>query len=257
MNGRKFVVGDIHGGYLSLINLLEQVNFDYENDHLISLGDVCDGWSQVPESIELLMSIKNLTYVRGNHDEWTIKFLTKPRKFTDYDFDEYCSWLAHGGKSTLLAYEEKAELIEKHLTFLKNSKLFHIEDKNLFIHAGYHETSYRDGTLIEGNFHHDEIYMWDRKFWEDAYMGRNVGKEFNIVFIGHTPTLNYPKSNDEHFKPLFRGNVVNVDTGSAFTGKLSMIEIVDNELIVYQSEKRTMEYYPNEYGRNGSKYNSN
>lgn len=43
--GRRFCIGDIHGAYLAFKQLLDDVNFDYENDKLISLGDIVDGWS--------------------------------------------------------------------------------------------------------------------------------------------------------------------------------------------------------------------
>lgn len=248
---RRFVVGDIHGGCKSLENLLNQVNFDFDNDELISLGDVCDGWSEVVESIELLMKIKNLVYVRGNHDQWVIDFITNPPyKFSDPKHDEYRSWLKHGGMATKQSYEKNPNLLDKHLDFLNKSKLFHIDsDNNLFVHAGYQKGLYKNGTLIEGNFYGDMIYLWDRDFWNNAYNGHDVGSEFKNVFIGHTPTLNYPNEENSHLLPIVKGNVYNVDTGSAFTGKLSMIEITNN-MKVYQSDKRTMEYYPNEFGRN-------
>ena len=90
---KTYVVGDIHGAYLALKNLLDQVSFDYDNDKLIALGDVCDGWSQTPEAIELLLSIKNLVYVQGNHDEWAVQFLNSPMpKFNDYHYGSYTSW---------------------------------------------------------------------------------------------------------------------------------------------------------------------
>ena len=39
---RRLVVGDIHGGYKALMQVLERANFD-QNDMLITLGDLCDG----------------------------------------------------------------------------------------------------------------------------------------------------------------------------------------------------------------------
>jgi serine/threonine protein phosphatase 1 len=42
---KTFVIGDIHGGYRALIQVLDRAGFDYDNDTLISLGDVADWWS--------------------------------------------------------------------------------------------------------------------------------------------------------------------------------------------------------------------
>jgi serine/threonine protein phosphatase 1 len=42
---KTFVIGDIHGAYLALKQVLERSDFDYENDLLITIGDIVDGWS--------------------------------------------------------------------------------------------------------------------------------------------------------------------------------------------------------------------
>jgi|GEM_PF-1291735 len=63
-----FCIGDIHGSYKGLIQCLERANFNYQKDRLICLGDVADGWTETYECVEELMKIKDLIYVRGNHD---------------------------------------------------------------------------------------------------------------------------------------------------------------------------------------------
>lgn len=65
---RTFVLGDLHGGYKALMQCLKRSKFDYENDTLISLGDVSDGWPEVVECFEELLKIKNFIMVMGNHD---------------------------------------------------------------------------------------------------------------------------------------------------------------------------------------------
>ena len=45
--GRRIVCGDIHGAHLALLQCLERSNFDFENDTLILIGDVVDGWPYV------------------------------------------------------------------------------------------------------------------------------------------------------------------------------------------------------------------
>lgn len=252
---KRYCIGDIHGGYLPLLELLNTINFDYENDQLIALGDVCDGWSQTPEAIELLMKIKKLVYINGNHDLWTAQHLLNPNK---YDMDKD-AWIYNGGKSTILAYSKlPVETVEKHLNFLKNALPFYIDsENNLYIHAGYENyiPGKQDWTLNPMYKSIVEEYCWSRKFWLDAYNGRNVAKDFNKVYIGHTPTLNFPKSNLEHLLPMTRKNIINMDTGACYTGKLSLIDLDTNK--IYQSEKRAMEYYPTEKGRNKKPFNEN
>lgn len=65
---RKLVVWDIHGWYRSFKQCLERSKFDYDNDQLICLGDIVDGWPETPEVVEELLKIKNLVLIEGNHD---------------------------------------------------------------------------------------------------------------------------------------------------------------------------------------------
>jgi serine/threonine protein phosphatase 1 len=245
---RRFVCGDIHGGYRALKELLDTIQFNYDEDQLISVGDVCDGWSETPEAIDLLMSIKYLVYIKGNHDEWAQEYLGQPIDFND---NYQRSWLHHGGRATAEAYERVGtEKMKEHVEFLNDARLYHIDSQNnLFVHAGF-TPSFVPGTQdIDTVPKHilQELY-WDRTFWNSAYNGKHPGKDFNKVFIGHTPTLNFPNSNLEHMVPMTRGNIINMDTGAAFTGKLSIMNIETGE--VFQSGKFVMEYYPYEFGRN-------
>jgi serine/threonine protein phosphatase 1 len=75
---KKFVIGDIHGGYKSLLQCLERSDFNYEEDQLIVLGDVVDGWPETPQCIEELLKVKNLIYIMGNHDAWADQWLRFP-----------------------------------------------------------------------------------------------------------------------------------------------------------------------------------
>ena len=70
---RRFVIGDIHGGYKALLQCLERSGFDPAADLLVSLGDVCDGWPEVHKVIDELLRIRNFKMVLGNHDLWALQ----------------------------------------------------------------------------------------------------------------------------------------------------------------------------------------
>ena len=91
--GRKFVIGDIHGAYLALMQCFNKAKFDYKSDTLICLGDVCDGWPEVSQSIRELLKIKHLVYILGNHDHWTLKW------FTTGETPDV--WIMQGGDATI------------------------------------------------------------------------------------------------------------------------------------------------------------
>ena len=64
---------------------------------------------------------------------------------------------------------------------------------------------------------------------------------FNKVFIGHTSTLNWGKT-----EPMFAANVVNIDTGAGFNGKVT---IMDTETGDYWQSDLVKDLYGSEFKR--------
>lgn len=238
-----FVIGDIHGGYKALIQLLRRMDLT-EEDTLVFLGDYVDGWSESAQVIKLLIELSeniNCIFIKGNHDVWCEEWLE-----TNYINP---TWYLHGGKEAIESYEGFSEEEKRrHLRFFKSLKFYYIDEKNrLFIHAGY--TS-EQGVEKEADY---KAFYFDRTLWETALMvdnnkkiisGKNSKrlKHYSEIFIGHTPTLNY-----NSYVPMHAANVWNVDTGATFYGKLSAMNIDTKE--IFQSDVvRTL--YPNEMGRN-------
>jgi serine/threonine protein phosphatase 1 len=240
---RKLVVGDIHGGLNALKQVLERAKLN-SSDELIFLGDYVDGWSESAATIAFLMDLQEsyaCVFIKGNHDCWCENWLKEgvaPER-----------WLFHGGASTVQSYaffnsDEK----QMQLQFFERMKWYHVDEKNrLFIHAGF--------TSMHGpeQEFHTSNYNWDRTLWEMALsMDKQIGKHsvlfpkrlklFQEIYIGHTPTLYYDVD-----VPMQGCNVWNVDTGAAFTGKLSIMNIDSKEF--WQSDPLT-NLYPGEKGRN-------
>lgn len=67
VEGRDFIVGDLHGCYDELLNLLSVVSFNVEKDRLISTGDLIDRGPKPVECLELLNQ-KWFYSVKGNHE---------------------------------------------------------------------------------------------------------------------------------------------------------------------------------------------
>lgn len=240
---RTFVIGDIHGALKALQQLVNEVNLQ-PTDRLIFLGDLVDGWSQSFEVVEIAMTLSKTNpciFIKGNHDIWCLDWLK-----TGY-IDQL--WFESGGEATIKSYQQLTESAKAtHIHFIENMVDFYVDDENrLFIHAGF--------SSVRGPQHerYANSYWWDRTLWETAialdpqiptnsvlYPKRlNIYKE---IYIGHTPTLHIGKD-----KPVFAANVWNMDTGAAFTGKLSMLDVDTKEL--WQSDQVTT-LYPNEKGRN-------
>jgi serine/threonine protein phosphatase 1 len=237
---RRFVTSDSHGGYKALIQCLGRSGFDKEEDELIFLGDVVDGWSESKESIELLLSIKHLVYLLGNHDQWALAYYSGELT----DAAELRSWLLQGGAATLASYGEENSMPEEHQKLLRVAKLYHTtEDNLLFVHAGFDS----EKPLAETDAYK---LIWSRSFLEHHYRSYKKKKPIQIaaykeVYIGHTPTILLDK---DQRTPLQMGNLTLMDTGAAYTGRLSMMDIDSKAL--WQSDP-VMMLYPNEEGRSG------
>jgi hypothetical protein len=67
MESRTIVVGDIHGCYDELMELLEKVDLG-ENDRVVSVGDLIAKGPKSKEVLELFMTDARFSTVIGNHD---------------------------------------------------------------------------------------------------------------------------------------------------------------------------------------------
>ncbi|MGC4035471.1 MAG: metallophosphoesterase family protein [Chitinophagaceae bacterium] len=240
---KTFVIGDIHGGLRALKQVLEIAEVS-NDDTLIFLGDYVDGWSESAQTIQFLIKLsqqQNCIFIKGNHDEWCEEWLRSGRGDG--------VWLFHGGRETLNSYENFDESVKQtHLTFFEAMKSFFIDEKNrLFVHAGF--TSMH-GPLKEK---HASNFSWDRTLWEVAITTSKTLKKtslfypkrlklFEEIYIGHTPTIYYDQT-----VPMNGCNVWNVDTGAAFTGSLTIMDI---DTKAYWQSDPVHELYQGEKGRN-------
>src|SRR5258707_940478 len=157
MMGRHYAIGDIHGAYRALEQVLGRVRLK-PDDRLIFLGDYVDGWSGSRQVIELLMELDtryHCVFIQGNHDAWCEEWLLGWGAEPD--------WVIHGGQATIdrytgISHEDK----ERHLAFYHRMLPYFEEDDLLFIHPGF---SSMHGQARE---HHPSNYAWDRTLWEMA-----------------------------------------------------------------------------------------
>jgi len=207
---------------------LERSSFDYNKDKLVCLGDVADGWTEVFECFEELFKIKNLEYVRGNHDQWLKDWL---KKGNAPDI-----WTRQGGDNTLKSYfKREPKEWKKHLDFLKKTPFYYVDEKNrCFVHGGVSQS----GEPIDKT---DKMFlMWDRELWVDRRRLKDI-PEFSEVYVGHTSIYR------DSLVPANFANVWFMDTGGGWEGVLSIMDINTKE--VFQSDK-VSDLYPGETGRN-------
>ena len=227
---RTFVMGDLHGAYKAMKQCFDRSGYDYHADQLIFLGDVADGWSQVPECIEEFLKIKNLIILKGNHDIWLEKYLDAG--------EEPEQWLLQGGIISVQSYQKNKEIVSKHLRFLKSGLPYYHDFKNrLFIHAGFNP----DKPVEETNSPEFD-YFWSREIFLKSFLYPVQPDLYFEIYIGHTPTLGIST------KPVNNNNVWLMDQGAGWDGYLSLMNIDTKEL--FQSDCVTG-LYLDEPGRKG------
>ncbi|MDA9087352.1 serine/threonine protein phosphatase [Polaribacter sp.] len=243
MTKRTFVIGDIHGGLKALLQVLNKLEVK-EEDTLIFVGDYVDGWSEAAQVIQFLIELSekvNCIFIKGNHDVWCENWL-KTAVVNPL-------WYLHGGKETIDSYDVFSEEDKKeHLSFFENMPLYHLDAENrLFLHAGFTSIHGVEKEIFTENFY------FDRTLWELALaMNKNMDKDaiyfpkrlqhYSEIYIGHTPTTNFGETT-----PMNAFNVWNIDTGAAFKGKITGINIDTKR---YFQSDNLPDLYPNEKGRN-------
>ncbi len=241
---KRFAIGDIHGRYEALLQVLEASKFDYDNDKLIILGDVCDGGRDTKKVVDELLKIKNIIFIRGNHDQWFMQNISS-------GFEEEI-WLQQGGANTLESYGGKiiklasngselsiintknVKIPVTHQDFFNKSVLYHIEDNMIFVHGGF-------SPLIHIDKNTERDLMWDRKlaFGSSCPIYKNdvspIDKKvcWDKVFIGHTTT----QLINDTTNPVIKDNLYCIDCGAGWNGRLCIYDIDSDEYWLSDTQK--------------------
>lgn len=225
------IIGDIHGCFDELVELLKQLGYApgptagaWSHDRgrrLIFLGDLVDRGPKVPEVVRLVMdsvAAKTALCVPGNHD---MKFM---RAIWGKDVQ-----IKHGLAESLeqfKAYEEHYRGFSRVAADFINKLVSHYvldEGKLVVAHAGMKEEMQGRGSGAVREFalygettgETDEFGLPIRYNWAAEYRGRAT------VVYGHTPVP----------EPEWLNRTINIDTGCVFGGKLTALRYPEKELV--------------------------
>jgi serine/threonine protein phosphatase 1 len=247
-----FVIGDIHGAWRALRQVLEASHFDYEFDRLICLGDVADGWPDVRECFDELLKIRDMVYIIGNHDWWLLQwFKTGHTPMV---------WTSQGGNASIRSYlglglRQQSEAIRRHQKLLNQSPYYYVDDHNrVFVHGGFDwHLPLNCQERADGEY---SIFTWDRHMITTAWYWTQQQREhpdnleiaelhfglYEEIFIGHTSTSRW----DPTLHPMKLTNLWALDQGAGWEGKLTMMNVETHE---YWQSDMVAEMYPETQGR--------
>ena len=248
---RVFVTSDTHGCNKELLHVLKLAEFDYQNDTLIHLGDVCDRGPDSFGVVSTLLMIKNLIAIRGNHDDFMREFIRTgehPCLNMNGVYKTVLSYAQSGnipyeelyihqvGYNTIDTNFQPEHMPADHIQFYLNQRSYYVDDQNrCFVHAGYN----RDFPIEAQN---EDMLMWDGTILKQALCANKGDKfkdvnKFKRTFVGHQPTTKWKKKGKVITKPIYAAHIVDVDTGVVFgDGKISLLDITDDDNhILYQT----------------------
>ena len=204
--GKIFAIGDIHGSFDRLQDLMQKIPVDFANDTLVFIGDYIDRGPASVEVVEYLLDLKKrvpgIIFLKGNHEDMLEKYLDGTDRFT---------YLLNGGQNTLDSYLSKTDrsgsfpIPPDHMEFFKSLRLYYETEAYIFVHAGL-----RPKVPLASQETEDLLWIRD-KFIYSKY---NFGKP---VVFGHTPLE----------KPLVEPNKIGIDTGAVYGNALTCVQLPD------------------------------
>ncbi len=237
----RWIVGDVHGMLKPLVTLLDEVSRLDRDPIFYFAGDYVNRGRESRGVIELLLTMKNAKFVRGNHDDvfdQIINGVSYADNASQNDrFVAFQWFLEHGLADTMTSYgatpkqigrvirnrtpedlQQIIELIPKsHRNFIRQLPAF-IEDDDLFVVHGKwpprqtlspQQMMTREAPPTEVR----QEMLWGR--YTEAELRRPKGWP-KTGFFGHTPVPTY-KGHEDDFNPLVGPHMILLDTAAALS----------------------------------------
>ena len=219
------VIGDVHGCYYTLKELVDKIKNKYPNIKIFCVGDLVDRGNNSFEVIKFVVAEK-IQCVIGNHDFMFYSNMRDPYSLMAK------SWNYNGAETTLASYKDKLNQMDKHLDLIINSPLFYNLDDCFISHAGISkslkdklpENFLSDDAALKEILSND-LFNQNSIIWARGDL-LNIGK---LQVVGHT-----------HRKEVFFDKVSNalyIDTTAFGNNKLSAAIVEQNILIEVIDQK--------------------
>jgi serine/threonine protein phosphatase 1 len=248
-----WIIGDIHGDYGLLDQLLDQIE-RYQPEQIVFVGDYIDRGSQSKEVIDRIMHLEvPAICLMGNHEAMMLNAVDD----LGYGHSPIELWYYNGGETTLRSFgftsffTFQAEMDPGYLAFFRNLKMSLIIEpvgglKILVAHAGVSPSiplqvqvgmgsqEELNRYMLENQIEPGDSFLWVR---EDFFgCSPDLWKGYLVVH-GHTPVPKLRRFIPVHGREQFlfvendfcirkdekSGSIlsVDIDSGSVLTGRLS------------------------------------
>jgi protein phosphatase len=225
------IVGDVHGCFDELLELLELLGYRPDEEsamrhpqgrRLVFVGDLVDRGPKIIASVTLarrMVEAEQAFCVPGNHDNKLLRYLYGHTVQIAHGLAESIAQIAE------LPEGERSEWIATYKQFIGGLGTHLVLDGGRLVvaHAGIREADHgRDSPRIRAftlyglpTGEKDENGLPIRVNWAADYTGAAT------VVYGHTPVA----------EPIWQNNTINIDTGCIFGGRLTALRWPEHELI--------------------------
>lgn len=225
---KTLIVGDLHGCYTELQDLLEKVGID-EGDSILSVGDLVDRGEESPAVINFFSATPNVRAVMGNHERKHIR--------------AYAGQTPASKAQTITRYQIGEGAYPSAIAYMETLPLFIELDEAIIVH-GFFEPhvpvdAQRD-VVIVGTLT-GELYLNDkyRAPWYTLYNGEKP------VIVGHR---NYTGTRHPLIIP---DRVYGLDTGCVYGGALTGLVLPAFEVVSVPSRADHWENVKQAFRDNG------
>ena len=245
----RWIIGDIHGMLRPLQTVLREVARRDPWSHLLFVGDYVNRGPDAKGVIELLLSLKNAHFVRGNHDDIFDLVLHgscyTPHPTAPDPVRAFCWFMEYGLAETFQSYgvdyaqleharhKPTPELIRRigeavpprHRVFVRRLAPV-IEHDDLFVAHGVWGADEPDAALAQAL--NADAALRNRLLW--GRFGQEILQKKHwkrTGYFGHTPVQALPANlrNADVATPVKGPKMVMVDTGAAVSpdGRLTAV----------------------------------
>ncbi|AKE64679.1 metallophosphoesterase [Microcystis aeruginosa NIES-3806] len=214
MSSRRIIIGDVHGQYDALLQLMEAIA-PQEKEPVYFLGDLID---RGPNSAQVVEFVRQHRYrcLLGNHEQMLLEVLGSQRMMGEM----LPGWLYNGGNTTLFSYNHK--IPQDHIDWLKTLPLYLDLGDIWLVHAGVHpHLPLEEQDAAHFCWIRDEFHSMPEPFFSDK-----------LIITGHTITFTFPGVNPGQL--VAGAGWLDIDTGAyhSHSNWLTGLDITNR--LVYQ-----------------------
>jgi serine/threonine protein phosphatase 1 len=256
-----WVIGDIHGMARPLEALLSAISRRDPAAHFVFVGDYVNRGIESRRVIDLLLTLSDATFLRGNHDD-ILDLLLHGTCFISHPsapdgLSAFVWFIQHGLAETLMSYgadwaeldwigrkpspravEQCLSIVpENHRRFIRALKPYFETADFLVIHGYWDPDDSDDSAIIAARLESEPQLRYRMLWWRFTEQQITRKKKWKrTCYFGHTPVFNY-RSAGTDFVPIRGEKMVLLDTAIALCPAGNLSAVCDESGTVLQSSR--------------------